>query len=100
MAATKDGFCSSVTNSLTLGQWEATHTIKDWWEALANTMRVPKKGLCTLILLVVWEIWKERYQRIFEHNEATLSFIFAKIKEEAWTWATAGAKRLLLPHTV
>ncbi|BAD82436.1 hypothetical protein [Oryza sativa Japonica Group] len=57
------------------------------------------RGLRTLILLMVWEIWKKRNQRIFQHKEATSSFLFAKIKEEARTWTMAGAKRLrdLLP---
>jgi predicted negative regulator of RcsB-dependent stress response len=77
--------------------WETTQTIKDWWETLANTAGVPKRGLCTLVLLIVWEIWKERNQR--QHKNAISSFLFSQIKEEAWTWAMAGAKRLrdLLP---
>lgn len=43
-------------------QWEAIHTIQDRWEKLANMADVLKGGLHTLILLIVWEIWKERNQ--------------------------------------
>jgi hypothetical protein len=67
--------------------WETTQTIKDWWETLAASAGIPKKGLRTLILLVVWEIWKEHNRRIFEHKEATTKYLIAKIKEEAATWA-------------
>uniref|UniRef100_A0A0E0EIJ5 Anthocyanin 5-aromatic acyltransferase n=1 Tax=Oryza meridionalis TaxID=40149 RepID=A0A0E0EIJ5_9ORYZ len=60
-----------------------------------------KKGLCTLILLVGWEIWKERNQRIFEHKETVVPRLLAKIKEETRTWVLAGAKKLsefIPPH--
>ncbi len=53
-----------------------------------------KKGLRSLILLVVWEIWKERNRRIFDHKEMAVGLLLAKIKEEASLWALAEAKRL------
>ena len=63
---------------------------------------VPKKGLRTLILLIVWEVWKERNRRIFDHKEAATSYLLSKIKEEAGMWALAGAKRLgeIIPQFV
>ncbi len=41
-------------------EWEEARSVQHWWGSLANTPGVPKKGLRSLILLVVWEIWKER----------------------------------------
>lgn len=61
---------------------------------LANKKDMPKKDLRSLILLVVWEIWKEQNQRIFEHKETTALGLVAKIKEEARTWTMIGAKKL------
>jgi hypothetical protein len=59
-----------------------TQTIKDWWKTLAASVGIPKKGLRTLILHIVWEIWKVRSRRIFEHKEATtLMYLITKIKE-------------------
>lgn len=83
-------------------QWEEARSVHQWWESLANTPGIPKKGLRSLILLVVWEIWKERNRRIFDHKEMATGVLLAKIKEEASLWALAGAKRLreLIPHSV
>jgi hypothetical protein len=53
-------------------------------------------------MLVVWEIWKERNRRIFDHKEMATGFLLSRIKDEASLWALAGAKRLrdLVPHFV
>lgn len=84
------------------GHWAATQSVLEWLENQVNMAEVPKKGLRTLILLVVWEIWKERNQRIFELKESTTTYQLAKIKEEARLWMLVGAKRLreLLPLLV
>uniref|UniRef100_I1NKM2 Reverse transcriptase zinc-binding domain-containing protein n=1 Tax=Oryza glaberrima TaxID=4538 RepID=I1NKM2_ORYGL len=76
--------------------------MQQWWENMANVCGVPKKGLRSLILLVVWEIWKERNRRIFDHKEMATSFLLTKIKEEVGLWVLAGAKclREFAPHLV
>jgi hypothetical protein len=60
--------------------------VLEWWEAIANTKGVPKKALCTLTLLVTWEIWNERNRRTFQQKELSTASLMAKIKEEAKTW--------------
>jgi len=69
---------------------------------MANTPDILKKGLISLTVLVVWEIWKERNRRIFDHKEMATSSLLTKIKEEVSLWALAGAKRLreFIPHPV
>lgn len=83
-------------------RWGVAQSIKDWLKMLASVSGVPKKGLRTLILLIVWEVWKERNRRIFDHKEAATSYLLSKIKEEAGMWALAGAKRLgeIIPQFV
>jgi hypothetical protein len=61
---------------------------------LANIKYVLKKGLRTLIILIVWEIWKERNQWVFKHKETATPNLMKKIKEEARTRTMAGARRL------
>jgi hypothetical protein len=53
-----------------------------------------RKGLASLALLTVWEIWKERNARVFRHKLSPTFIILGKIKCEARLWVLAGAKRL------
>jgi len=59
-----------------------------------NKNGVPRSGLRSLILLVVWEIWKERNAWTFHRKEQSAMNFPLKIKEEARAWGMAGAKRL------
>ncbi|KAF8650663.1 hypothetical protein HU200_063815 [Digitaria exilis] len=57
---------------------------------------MPKKAVRALVMLVTWEIWKERNARIFRHHESSALLLFTKIKSEASDWCLAGAKHLSL----
>jgi hypothetical protein len=61
---------------------------------------IPRKGLRSLVVLVMWEVWKQRNARVFDHREITVTSLMAKIREEASTWIVAGARdlSLLLAH--
>jgi hypothetical protein len=48
----------------------------------------------SLILVVIWEVWKERNDRVFNRREAAPTSTVAKIKSEASAWIAAGAKDL------
>jgi hypothetical protein len=79
-------------------QWQGLH-IQDWWSSMAERPSPLRKGLASLILLVVWELWQERNVRIFHHKLAPTFVIVDRIKSEARLWVLAGAKKLgeLLP---
>jgi len=53
-----------------------------------------KKGVRSLIILVIWEIWRERNARIFDHREASVQQVLNVIKGAAALWSAAGAKHL------
>jgi hypothetical protein len=45
-------------------------------------------------MLVVWKLWIERNARILKHVSTIPMIVFIRIKMEARTWVTAGAKQL------
>jgi len=61
--------------------WEPSDNVADWWLMMGTRAGVPRSGLRSLILLVVWELWKERNARTFERREQSATTLLLKIKE-------------------
>ncbi|KAJ1277180.1 hypothetical protein BS78_05G275300 [Paspalum vaginatum] len=63
---------------------------------------VPRRGMRSILLLVVWQIWLERNARIFQRRGRFVPDLVAAIKEEVRLWGLTGAKYLtaLLPPFV
>ena len=62
-------------------------------KALAKTPTAHPKGLKSAIILITWELWKERNVWVFNNNKFTmLSALLDKIKVEGKNWILAGAK--------
>jgi hypothetical protein len=57
-----------------------------------RTSSIGRRGLRSIILLLRWEVWKERNATIFEHKETLNHQV--KIKDEVTLWVTGGAKHL------
>ncbi|CAO2169178.1 unnamed protein product [Urochloa humidicola] len=58
-------------------------SIEDWWnQSLEGTPRETKRQKAAIMIYTVWNIWKERNRRIFEHKAATPQRVLALIKEE------------------
>lgn len=69
--------------------------IANWW--LPSRKRVPKefrKGFNTLVLLVTWELWKERNRRVFQHQSKQPQRLFSFIRDEGRCWIAAGYQAL------
>jgi hypothetical protein len=51
-------------------------------------------------MLIIWEVWSERNDRVFKSKQAPTQIVFDRIKKEARLWALAGAKKLglLMPR--
>ena len=69
-------------------------TIFEYWQDLAATPSPSHKGLKTAIILITWEIWKERNARVFNKNFTMPSILIQRIKSESRNWILAGAKKL------
>ena len=74
---------------------QSDHTLH-WWTNITSCEDMPRKGIKSLSLLVIWEIWRERNARVFRKQETSAPGLLAKIKNEAGGWALAGAKDLEL----
>lgn len=46
--------------------WTTFASIEDWWTAVGSMNGAPLKGWRSLIILVCWELWKERNARVFQ----------------------------------
>jgi hypothetical protein len=74
--------------------------IQEWWSSMAEGPSMHRKGLATLTLLTVWEIWQEQNARVFRNKPSPTFVLLDKIKNEARLWVLAGAKGLgnLMPR--
>jgi len=53
-------------------------TTLDWWSNVMMTPSTPRKAVRTITML--WEVWKERNARVFQHRESSVLSLFARIK--------------------
>jgi len=67
----------------------------DWWQQ--ERMRVPesfRRGFDSLVLLVSWEVWKERNRRTFDSSCKTPTELVSLIRHEANDWIAVGFRSL------
>uniref|UniRef100_A0ACD5UP75 Uncharacterized protein n=1 Tax=Avena sativa TaxID=4498 RepID=A0ACD5UP75_AVESA len=50
--------------------------------------------MASLAMLVSWDVWKDRNDRVFRNHYSTIPMVVSRIKEEVMLWAKAGAKPL------
>jgi hypothetical protein len=81
-------------HSLHPTEWSPSTTTSEWWFSITSITDTPRKALRSLVLLVSWEIWKERNNRIFDRRESPAPSVVNKIKAEVSLCIAAGAKCL------
>ncbi|WVZ67809.1 LOW QUALITY PROTEIN: hypothetical protein U9M48_016839 [Paspalum notatum var. saurae] len=84
----------TATQGLEPRNWRPSGNSHHWWTSTDAVPSTSKKGLRSLIILVCWEIWMERNNRIFNRSESPNGVVLQKIKDEAHLRVTAGAKGL------
>jgi hypothetical protein len=51
-----------------------------WWKNHTALPDVPRKGVRSIIIFIIWDVWKERNDRVFNHKEASIPSTVAKIE--------------------
>jgi len=83
-------------NWLRLAVGLSTHLeLTDWWSwSRKQVHRDDRKAFDTLLVLVVWLLWKQRNNRIFQNSNMLASDLVLRIIEEGKAWAYAGFRHL------
>jgi hypothetical protein len=64
--------------------WADETSINEWWTELALDNGKAMKETTSAIMLVPWDLWKERNARVFRHHACLANVVIARIKHEAW----------------
>ena len=71
-----------------------TAVFSTWWcRTIHGIAKDRRKGVNSLIILVVWEIWN-RNERVFNNTTPSVSLIIQTVEEEGAMWCAAGAQNL------
>jgi len=75
--------------------FQGQFTLQSWWDYLRGIQGWDRrKGVDSLFMCIIWAIWKERNQRLFEGTSCTALELQDKIKMDINLWIRAGARRL------
>lgn len=86
--------------SLLPENWNQTSTMAEWCtDLIAAAAPSRRSGMQSMVTLTIWEIWRERNNRVFRNEARTVRQIVHNIQDEARTWRFASNKglELLLP---
>jgi hypothetical protein len=51
----------------------------EWWTIISTGKN--RKGMASLAMLIIWDIWNERNDRVFKNKRAPTQVIFERIKK-------------------
>jgi hypothetical protein len=75
-------------------EWQPSDSVAQWWSNTATTPSIPRKTMASIVMLVTWELWKERNRSVFRHDETSATALMSIIKQETLAWVVVGPKIL------
>ena len=86
--------CWLDTPELDTADWVGISSVHEWWTRTILGRGHRRKTISSLVMLVSWEVWKERNARVFQKKSSMPTTVLEGIKVEARNWVLAGAKHL------
>ena len=77
--------------------------LASWWtEARKHVPKPNRRGFDSLVVLICWQLWKERNDRTFDRRVRTIEQVIDRIFDEIAAWSLAGFRHLetVSPFTV
>ncbi|KAG2648901.1 hypothetical protein PVAP13_1NG072050 [Panicum virgatum] len=69
--------------------------LHQWWKHIRQMqVKERRRGLDTLVMLILWCLWKERNARLFDNLSSNALEVQDRIKVDIKLWIDAGATRL------
>ena len=69
--------------------------LHQWWNHVRfMQVKERRRGLDTLVMLILWSLWKERNARLFDGHSSTILEVQERIKVDIKLWIDAGTTRL------
>ena len=84
-----------------MDEWCNFTSVEEWWRALANINDnggAVRKGLVSILMLVLWEVWNERNARVYRSISSMPSVEIGMIKEEARLGVCCGRQTFEFDH--
>ncbi|CAM0152437.1 unnamed protein product [Urochloa decumbens] len=70
-------------------------SLQGWWTRIRRLQpREKRRGLDTLAMLIIWNLWKERNARLFEDCPSSVPQLLHRVQQELALWVQAGAWRM------
>ena len=70
-------------------------TVLHYWHVITKTPTAHPKGLNSAMIVITWEIWKQRNARVFNNKYNNPMALFQKIRDKSKEWALAGVRHLV-----